>query len=72
MFKFFGKYTKKNLLLIGKISKNPKMSVANPGMIKSNAANAIAAPDIISYVGGIFLLNCKNPDFKVFKPSYFA
>ena len=52
--------------------KNPKISVANPGMIKSSAAKAIAAPEIISYAGASFLLNCKNPAFKVFKPSYLA
>ena len=39
------------------INKKPKISVANPGIIKSNAAKAIAAPDIISYAGGSFLLN---------------
>ena len=38
----------KNFLEIGNISKNPKMSVANPGMIKRTAANAIAAPETIS------------------------
>ena len=37
-----------NLLVIGKIIKKPKTSVANPGIIKSNAAKAIAAPEIIS------------------------
>lgn len=31
-----------------------------------------AAPEIISYVGVSFLLNCKNPDLRVFKPSYLA
>ena len=57
---------------MGKIIKNPRISVANPGIIKSNAAKAIAAPEIISYAGGSFLLSCANPDFRVFKPSYFA
>jgi len=46
-----------NFLVIGNINKKPKISVANPGIIKSNAAKAIAAPDIISYAGGSFLLN---------------
>ena len=32
----------------GKIKRNPKTSVANPGIIRSNAAKAIAAPEIIS------------------------
>ena len=41
----------------GNIYKNPNKSVANPGIIKSSAANAIAAPEIISYVGDIFLLS---------------
>ena len=45
---FFESILKKKLRLIGKISKNPKTSVTNPGMIKSNAANAIAAPYTIS------------------------
>ena len=35
-------------------------------------SNAIAAPEIISYVGVSFLLNWVNPDLRVFKPSYFA
>ena len=48
------------------------MSVANPGIIKSKAANAIAAPEITSYAGVSFLLNWANPDFNVFNPSYFA
>ena len=42
----------------GKISKNPKISVANPGIIRSKAAKAIAAPEITSYAGVSFLLNC--------------
>jgi len=57
---------------MGKIIKNPKISVAKPGIIKSNAANAIAAPDNISKVGASFLFNCRKPDFRVFKPSYLA
>jgi hypothetical protein len=72
IFKFIIKFIKKNFLEIGNIIKNPKISVANPGMIKSNAAKAIAAPEIISYAGASFLLNCKNPDLRVFKPSYLA
>ena len=36
---------KKTFLVIGKISKKPIMSVTNPGIIKSRAANAIVAPD---------------------------
>ena len=52
--------------------KKPKISVTNPGIIKSIAANAIAAPDNISNVGASFFLSWMNPDFNVFKPSYFA
>ena len=37
-----------NLVSISKIINNPKKSVANPGKIKSNAAKANAAPEIIS------------------------
>ena len=48
VFKFFENFLKINFLVKGKIIKNPKISVANPGMIKSNAAKAIAAPEIIS------------------------
>jgi hypothetical protein len=33
-----------NLLVIGKIIKKPITSVANPGIIKSKAAKAIAGP----------------------------
>jgi hypothetical protein len=62
----------KNFLDTGNIIKNPNTSVAKPGMIKSRAAKAIAAPEIISYAGASFLLNCKNPDLSVFKPSYLA
>ena len=36
--------------------KNPKISVAKPGTIKSNAPKAIAAPEIISYAGVSFLI----------------
>ena len=59
-------------LVIGNIIKNPNKSVAKPGIIKRSAAKAIAAPEIISYVGEIFFLICKNPDLRVFNPSYFA
>ena len=41
---------------MGKIIKNPRISVANPGIIKSNAAKAIAAPEIISYAEAHFCL----------------
>ena len=61
-----------NFLLIGNINKKPNVSVAKPGMINNNAANAIAAPDITSYAGVSFLLNWAKPDLSVFKPSYFA
>ena len=44
------------------------MSVANPGMIKSKAAKAIAALEIISYVGASFLLSCKNPALEYLNP----
>ena len=37
----------KNFLVIGIISKNPSISVKNPGIISNKAANANAAPDII-------------------------
>ena len=37
-----------NFLVGGKISNNPIKSVANPGKIKSKAAKASAAPEIIS------------------------
>ena len=57
---------------IGKIIKNPKISDKNPGIIKSNAAKAIAAPESISKVGISFLLKLTNPDLRVFNPSYFA
>jgi hypothetical protein len=36
--------------------RNPKKSVAKPGSIKRIAANAIAAPEIISYAGVWFLM----------------
>ena len=36
-------------------SKKPIPSVIKPGSIKSNAANAIEAPDRISKIGGLFL-----------------
>ena len=38
---FLANLPKINFLVIGNINKNPKMSVANPGIIKSNAAKAI-------------------------------
>ena len=63
---------KKKFLEIGNMIKNPKISVANPGIIRRRAANAIAAPEIISYVGASFFLNWLNPAFRVFKPSYLA
>ena len=44
-------FFRKNFLLNGKINKNPKTSVANPGIIKRTAAKAIAAPEITSYAG---------------------
>ena len=44
----FANLLKKNFLLIGKINKNPKISVANPGIINNKAAKAMAAPDITS------------------------
>ena len=44
---FLANLLKINFLVIGKIIKNPKISVANPGIIKSKAAIAIAAPEII-------------------------
>ena len=47
-------------LLSGKINKNPTISVAKPGIIKSKAPRAIAAPEITSYVGYSFFLNCKK------------
>ena len=50
----------------------PMKSVKKPGIINNKAANAIAAPDIISYAGNSFLTNWVNPDFRVFKPSYLA
>ena len=46
--KAFINLLKINFLVIGKIIKNPKTSVTNPGIIKSKAAKAIAAPEIIS------------------------
>ena len=45
--------------LIGKINRNPKISVAKPGIINNIAAKAIAAPEIISYAGASFLLSCR-------------
>ena len=51
------KKEKKNFLVIGKIIRNPKISVANPGIINRRAAMAIAAPEITSYAGVLFLLS---------------
>ena len=45
---FFVNLLKIIFLLSGKINKKPIISVAKPGIIKSNAANAIAAPEITS------------------------
>ena len=41
-------FPKINFLVIGKIKRKPNKSVAKPGIINSNAANVIAAPEIIS------------------------
>ena len=41
-------FPKINFLVIGNIIRNPTISVANPGIIKRSAPNAIAAPEIIS------------------------
>ena len=57
---------------MGKISTKPKISVKNPGTIKSKAAKAIAAPEMISKAGVSFLISWENPDRRVFKPSYLA
>ena len=62
LFSFLCLYFLTNLLKIifllkGKIKRNPIMSVAKPGIIKSKAAKAIAAPEIISYAGASFLLS---------------
>ena len=48
LFSYLSKKLKIKLLLKGKINKKPKVSVANPGIIRSIAAKAIAAPDNIS------------------------
>ena len=69
---FFEKFLKINFLVSGNINKNPNISVAKPGMIKRKDAKAIAAPDIISYAGSSFFINCENPDLIVFNPSYLA
>ena len=69
---FFNNLPKIIFLVNGNIIKNPMVSVAKPGNIKSIAANAIAAPDIISYAGTSFLIIPEIPDFKVFSPSYLA
>ena len=41
-------FPKINFLVRGKIKRNPNKSVAKPGTINNKAANAIAAPEIIS------------------------
>ena len=41
-------FLKINFLVSGKMINKPKKSVAKPGKIKSSAAKANAAPDIIS------------------------
>ena len=68
----FDKFPKNNFHVIGNINKKPKRSVAKPGIIKSIAANAIAAPETISYAGNSFLKTCENPDLILLRPSYFA
>ena len=40
-----------NFLVKGTINNIPIKSVAKPGIIKSKAAKAMAAPEIISYAG---------------------
>ena len=50
----------------------PIKSVKKPGIISNNAANARAAPEIISYKGISFFITEKIPDLNVFKPSYLA
>ena len=57
---FFPNKLKINFLLKGKISKKPITSVKNPGIIKSKAAKAIAAPEITSYAGVSFCLIVQN------------
>ena len=41
-------FPKINFLVRGKIKRNPNKSVAKPGTINNKAANAMAAPEIIS------------------------
>src|SRR6056300_173282 len=55
-FNFKKNFSNRKFLEIGNIKKNPKISVAKPGMINSRAAKAIAAPEITSYVGALFFL----------------
>jgi len=62
----------KNFLVTGIINKNPTKSVKNPGIIRSKAAKANAAPDIISYIGILFFTNRLKPDLIAFKPSNLA
>ena len=56
----------------GKIIKRPIASVAKPGIISNNAANAKAAPENISYMGNSFFIICDIPALKVLNPSYLA
>ena len=42
---------------MGNINKNPKYLLANPGIIKSKAAKAIAAPEIFHKLEFHFLIN---------------
>ena len=67
---YYAKYEGLNTLKSGfiQISKNEPPTYE---MI-SGVAIAIAAPDIISYVGVSFFLNWVNPALRVFKPSYLA
>ena len=48
------------------------ISVKNPGKIRSKAAKAKAAPEIISYTGISFFINWPKPDFIVLRPSNLA
>ena len=71
MFDFLKISLKINFLVKGNINKNPAISVAKPGIIKSNAAKAIAAP--INLLSRFFIsVYLKYPRFEVFNPSYFA
>ena len=57
LFNLLDNFPKNSFLVNGNIKKNPNKSVAKPGMIKSIAAKAIAAPDTISYAGNWFFIN---------------